>query len=64
MKRSEVTVEKLKALGYVAKKNFVNSWRFHSEETDLNERQAEELFEMCIRDRIWADPERAKYQEA
>ena len=49
MKRSEVTIEKLKALGYVAKKNFVNSWRFHSEETDLNERQAEELFELTVK---------------
>lgn len=49
MKRSEVTVEKLKALGYVAKKNFVNTWRFHSEETDLNERQSEELFTLTVK---------------
>ena len=49
MKRSEVTVEKLKALGYVAKKTFVNSWRFHSEETDLKERQADELFALTVK---------------
>lgn len=49
MKRSEVTVEKLKALGYVEKKTFVNSWRFHSEETDLNERQADELFALTVK---------------
>lgn len=49
MKRSEVTVEKLKALGYVAKKSFVNAWRFHSEETDLNDRQADELFALTVK---------------
>ena len=49
MKRSEVTVEKLKALGDVAKKNFVNAWRFHSEETDLNDRQADELFALTVK---------------
>ena len=48
MKRSEVTVEKLKALGYVAKSSFVNAWRFHSEEKELNKRQSEELFALTV----------------
>ena len=30
MKRSEVTADKLKALGYVAMRQFENAWRFDS----------------------------------
>lgn len=48
MKRSECTVEKLKALGYVAKANKPSSWRMKSHEWDCNERQAKELFELVV----------------
>ena len=48
MKRSECTVEKLKALGYVAKANFPASWRTKSLEKDCNEKQSAELFEAVV----------------
>lgn len=50
MKRSEVTVEKLKALGYTARKQFMNSWRFGSQaDSPCTEAQSEELFEMVVK---------------
>lgn len=49
MKCSEVTVKKLKALGYVARRNFVNAWRFGSEEEALGARQSKELFDLTVR---------------
>ena len=38
MKRSECTVEKLKLLGYTAKVNFKNAWRYVNDEKDCNEK--------------------------
>ena len=48
MKRSEVTVDGLKALGYVAKCNTINSWTWRDKETTLNARQSEELFRITV----------------
>ena len=49
MKRSECTVEKLKELGYVGKSNFVNAWRFGSNDIkDLNEKQSNEVFKAIV----------------
>ena len=49
MKRNECTVESLKALGYVAKTQFTNNWRFNSDTTkECNEKQAAELFEVVV----------------
>lgn len=48
MKRSECTVESLKALGYTAKRNDAGSWRTKSEERDCTERQSKELFEIVV----------------
>lgn len=42
MKRSEITVESLKRMGYVAMVSFT-SWNGHKE-TECNDRQSEELF--------------------
>ena len=47
MKRSECTIESLKALGYTAKVNFKNAWRYVDDEKDCNKKQSKELFE-CI----------------
>lgn len=49
MKRNECTVEKLKALGYVAKSRFVNGWRFDSESIkECNAKQSTELFNIVV----------------
>ena len=48
MKRTEVTAEKLKALGYTAKENWVNAWRFSSEEKNCSERHSKELFDLVV----------------
>lgn len=48
MKRSECTVESLKALGYIAKVNFRNVWHFWSDDKECNEKQAKELFDAVI----------------
>lgn len=48
MKRSECTVESLKALGYVAK-SMLKSWCFNSDTERLcNERQSAELFDVVV----------------
>ena len=47
MKRSECTIESLKALGYTAKVNFKNAWRYVDDEKDCNAKQSKELFD-CI----------------
>ncbi|MGA4517376.1 hypothetical protein ACPA0F_08915 [Solibacillus silvestris] len=49
MKRSECTVESLKALGYTAKQNFKNAWRYVDEEKDCNEEKSKELFEAFVK---------------
>lgn len=50
MKRSEVTVEKLKALGYTAMKQFQNSWRFNSRtDSPCTEMQSAELFDLAVK---------------
>ena len=48
MKRAEVTVEKLKALGYTAKENWANAWRFSHEEKDCSEHHSKELFGLVV----------------
>lgn len=50
MKRSEVTADKLKGLGYVAMRQFENAWRFNSKEkAACNEKQSAELFDMVVK---------------
>ena len=50
MKRSEVTADKLKALGYVAMRQFENAWRFDSKtKTVCNEKQSAELFALVVK---------------
>lgn len=46
MKRSECTVESLKALGYEAKVCDEGSWRMKATVRECNERQAAEVFEI------------------
>ena len=48
MKRSECTVESLKALGYTAKVNYRNAWRYVDDEKDCNEKQSKELFDCFV----------------
>lgn len=48
MKRTEVTVAKLKELGYVAKENWVDAWRFSNEEKPCSERHSAELFDLVV----------------
>ena len=48
MKRSECSIERLKALGYKAKCKFTNAWRFYEEEKDCNEKQSKELFKCVV----------------
>ena len=48
MKRTEVTVAKLKELGYVAKENWVDAWRFSNEEKSCSERHSAELFDLVV----------------
>jgi hypothetical protein len=49
MKRSECTAEKLKELGYVGKSNFVNAWRFGSNDIkDLDKKQSNEVFKAIV----------------
>ena len=48
MKRSECTVENLKALGYTAKVNFKNAWQYVDDEKDCNEKQSKELFDCFV----------------
>lgn len=46
MKRSECTVESLKALGYTAKHISNGSWRKRAHELTCTEKQAKEVFEI------------------
>jgi hypothetical protein len=48
MKRSECTVESLKALGYSAKVNYINAWRYTNDEKDCNAKQSKELFDCVV----------------
>lgn len=49
MKRNDCTVESLKLLGYVAKKQFGNSWWLKAPEVEeCNEKQSKELFEIVV----------------
>lgn len=48
MKRSECTVDKLKALGYTAKVNFKNAWRYVDDEKECSEKQSTELFQAVV----------------
>lgn len=48
MKRTEVTVEKLKALGYEAYVHTQNDWTFQQCDTKLKERQSNELFQLVV----------------
>ena len=49
MKRNECTVENLKGLGYVAKCQMVNAWRFaNNGAEECNEKQSTELFNIVV----------------
>lgn len=48
MKRSECSVDKLKALGYTAKSNFKNAWQYVDHVEDCNAKQSEELFRCFV----------------
>lgn len=48
MKRNECTVEALKKLGYTAKVNFRNAWRYVDDEKNCNDKQSKELFEFIV----------------
>lgn len=48
MKRNECTVESLKRLGYEARSNFKNSWRFLNCEKVLQGERAEEVFNAIV----------------
>lgn len=49
MKRSECTVESLKALGYMAKHHAEGSWRTKAQTYDCTEKQTVELFELVVK---------------
>lgn len=48
MKRSEVTMENLKALGYVAYRQNANAWTFSKQTSQLNQKQSDELFRLVV----------------
>lgn len=48
MKRSECTVESLKALGYEARKSFASAWRFGKQDSLLEGQRAAEVFDAIV----------------